>query len=58
VEIFESKWFERFARKERIADGALREAVDRAAGTGEIERLSDGNSFPARGTGGLHLWVP
>ena len=30
MEIFKSKWFERFARKERIADGTLREAVDRA----------------------------
>ena len=30
MEIFKSKWFERFARKERIADGTLREAVNRA----------------------------
>ncbi|QNG49282.1 type II toxin-antitoxin system RelE/ParE family toxin [Sphingobium yanoikuyae] len=28
--IFKNGWFERFARKERIADAALREAVERA----------------------------
>jgi hypothetical protein len=30
VRNFKSKWFQRFARKEGIADGTLREAVDRA----------------------------
>jgi hypothetical protein len=28
--IFKNGWFERFARKERLADSALREAVERA----------------------------
>jgi hypothetical protein len=30
VEILKSKWFERFARKERIEDVSLRDAVSRA----------------------------
>jgi hypothetical protein len=30
VRIFKSRWFERFSRKEGIADAALREAVARA----------------------------
>ena len=30
MEILKSKWFERFARKERIKDVSLREAVSRA----------------------------
>ena len=30
MEICKTRWFERFARRESIADGALREAVDRA----------------------------
>jgi len=30
VRIFKSRWFQRFARKEGIADAALREAVARA----------------------------
>jgi hypothetical protein len=30
VRIFKNGWFERFARKERIADASLREAVQRA----------------------------
>jgi hypothetical protein len=30
VRIFTSRWFQRFARKEGIADAALREAVERA----------------------------
>ncbi len=30
VRIFKSRWFQRFARKEGIADAALREAVTRA----------------------------
>src|SRR6266436_7057973 len=30
VRIFKSRWFERFARKEGIADAALRDAVSRA----------------------------
>jgi len=30
VRIFKSRWFQRFARKERIADAVLREAVVRA----------------------------
>jgi hypothetical protein len=30
VRIFKNGWFERFARKERIADAALKEAVQRA----------------------------
>jgi hypothetical protein len=36
VRIFKSRWFERFARKEGIADAALREAVARA-GKGQID---------------------
>ena len=31
MRIFKTKWFERFARKERIADPALRQVIDRAA---------------------------
>ena len=34
--IFKTKWFQRFARKERIADGALLEAVARAE-VGQID---------------------
>ena len=34
--IFKSKWFQRFAGKERIADSALRDAV-RRAGEGQID---------------------
>lgn len=30
MRIFKSRWFQRFARKERIADAVLREAVARA----------------------------
>jgi hypothetical protein len=30
VRIFKNAWFERFARKQKIADAALRAAVDRA----------------------------
>lgn len=30
MRIFKSRWFQRFARKERIAAAALREAADRA----------------------------
>jgi hypothetical protein len=30
VRIFKSRWFQRFARRERIADAILREAVKRA----------------------------
>jgi len=30
VRVFKSKWFQRFARKEGIEDGVLREAVNRA----------------------------
>lgn len=30
MRIFKNGWFERFARKERIADASLREAVERA----------------------------
>ena len=30
MRLFATKWFMRFARSERIADGALREAIDRA----------------------------
>lgn len=30
MRVFKNGWFERFARKERIADSALREAVERA----------------------------
>lgn len=30
MRVFKNSWFERFARKERIADSALREAVKRA----------------------------
>jgi hypothetical protein len=36
VRIFKSRWFQRFARKEGIADEALREAVARAA-RGQID---------------------
>ena len=30
MRIFRTKWFDRFARRERIGDGTLREAVSRA----------------------------
>jgi hypothetical protein len=30
VRVFKTKWFDRFARKERITDAALCDAVDRA----------------------------
>jgi hypothetical protein len=30
VRVFKTRWFRRFARRERIADDALRDAVDRA----------------------------
>jgi hypothetical protein len=36
VRIFKSRWFQRFARKEGIADAALREAVARAE-AGQID---------------------
>src|SRR4051794_15032397 len=36
LRVFQSKWFQRFARKEEIEDGALLEAVDRA-GKGQID---------------------
>lgn len=36
--IFKSKWFERFARKERIKDTALLKAVDRADLGGVIKQ--------------------
>ena len=31
MRVFKTKWFERFARKERITDAALCDAIDRAA---------------------------
>ena len=31
MRIFKNAWFERFARKEKIPDTAIREAVERAA---------------------------
>jgi len=36
VRVFQSRWFQRFSRKEGIADAALREAVSRAA-KGQID---------------------
>jgi hypothetical protein len=30
VQIFKTRWLMRFARRERIADGSLREAIERA----------------------------
>lgn len=36
MRIFKSRWFQRFARKEGIADSALREAVARA-GKGQLD---------------------
>ena len=30
VRVFKNRWFEKFARKQEIDDGALREAIDRA----------------------------
>jgi hypothetical protein len=36
MRIFKSRWFQRFARKEGIADAALREAVARAV-KGQID---------------------
>lgn len=36
MRIFQSRWFQRFARKEGIADAALREAIARA-GQGRID---------------------
>ena len=32
MRLFATKWFMRFARSARIADGALREAIDRPSG--------------------------
>jgi hypothetical protein len=47
VRIFKSRWFERFARKEGIADGALREAVDRAE-KGQIDAELGGEVIKQR----------
>jgi hypothetical protein len=43
VRIFKTKWMARYARRERIADHSLREAIERA-GRGTIARSGQGRS--------------
>jgi hypothetical protein len=47
VRIFKSRWFQRFARKEGIADAALREAVARAE-KGQIDAELGGGVIKQR----------
>ena len=47
VRIFKSRWFQRFARKERIADAALRNAVARAE-RGQIDADLGGDVIKQR----------
>jgi len=47
VRIFKSRWFQRFARKEGIADAALREAVARAE-KGQIDANLGGEVIKQR----------
>ena len=47
MRIFKSRWFERFARKEGIADALLREAVVRA-GRGQIDAELGGEVIKQR----------
>jgi len=47
VRIFSSRWFQRFARKEGIADAALREAVARAE-KGQIDANLGGEVIKQR----------
>lgn len=47
VPIFQSKWFQRFARKEGITDAALRDAVARAA-KGQIDAELGGEVIKQR----------
>jgi hypothetical protein len=47
VRIFTSRWFQRFARREGIADAALREAVARA-GKGQIDAALGGEIIKQR----------
>jgi hypothetical protein len=47
VRIFKSRWFQRFARRERIADAVLREAVHRAE-EGQIDAELGGEVIKQR----------
>jgi hypothetical protein len=47
VRIFKSRWFQRFARKEGIADAVLREAIARAE-MGQIDADLGGNVVKQR----------
>ena len=47
VRIFKSRWFQRFARKERISDAALRNAVARAE-RGQIDADLGGDVIKQR----------
>jgi hypothetical protein len=47
LRIFVTKWFSRFARKEKIEDGRLREAIDRAE-QGSIDADLGGNLIKQR----------
>jgi len=47
VRIFKSRWFQRFARKEKIADAVLREAVARAE-RGQIDAELGGEVIKQR----------
>lgn len=47
MRIFGTKWFARFARKEKIEDGRLREAIDRAE-KGNVDAELGGNLIKQR----------
>ena len=47
MRIFETKWFARFARKEKIEGGRLREAIDRAE-QGNVDAELGGNLIKQR----------
>lgn len=47
MRIFKTKWFARFARKERVGDARLREAIDRAE-KGGIDAALGGNLIKQR----------
>ncbi|MGJ0454975.1 MAG: type II toxin-antitoxin system RelE/ParE family toxin [Methylocystis sp.] len=47
MRIFKTKWFARFARKERVGDARLREAIDRAE-KGGIDATLGGNLIKQR----------
>lgn len=62
MRIFKSRWFQRFARKEGIADSALREAVARA-GKGQLDTDLGGEVIkqriarPGQGSGARAFFV-